>query len=154
VRKRKRVLLWAGILVAPAGMGIAMRAGAIRSDHRINHENYDAIGPSMGVQDVEKLLGGRAGDYTLGQYTGGVIGGGDWKTYVSALDWRPPWAPPKAPVPEEEGSNFGDFRVWTGSQGEVRVCCDDLGKVCWEGFAPVAPTDQTILDRFRHWLGL
>ena len=135
--RRKRVLLWVGLLVVLAGAGLGLLAWLLPSDRHIIRESYDAIGPSMTVLEVEMLLGGPAGDYTHGQYMVANLSGNHAEFDIEVYE-----------ITAKRN------RSWIGSQGLVQVSFDEHDKIAVKSFFPVVPTDETLLDRLRRWLGL
>lgn len=67
MRKRNRVLLWAGLLVALAGAVLVGVWLARAPAHRITFENLKEIRAGLTEQEVETILGAPAGDYSNGR---------------------------------------------------------------------------------------
>jgi hypothetical protein len=126
--RRKRVLLWAGLLVLLAGVGMAGVLWVTPAPSRISHATVERIQPGMAKSEVERLLGGPPGDYTT-------------RPLVSLMD-STRLVPPVTPV------------RWLGDQGEVAVYFDQEERVSDVVFHPCSEPRETFLARFRRWLGL
>jgi hypothetical protein len=78
--RRKRVLLWVGLLVALLGAGLVGVRWWTRPTHHITMDNLEKIQGGLTEQQVETILGAPAGDYSNGRtrtwggvnYPGGV----------------------------------------------------------------------------------
>lgn len=139
---RRRLLLMVLGIALLTLLGAGLLACLTNRGHRISRESYNQIKAGMTEQELEGLLGGPAGDYTNGRYQVGYI------------------AEPCSLCDEAlyaEISEIRSSRDWTGFQGLVSVGLNERGRVVEKRYFPVCPVDpvgETLLARFRRWLGL
>jgi hypothetical protein len=139
VPNRRRWLLLVLGLAGLAVLAAAMVASMTSREDRITRQSYNGIRAGMTEHEVEKLLGGPAGDYTNGWYAPPMIIGG-------------------CGLCDDELYRNVDVRVqleWTGSKGEVWIGFDERGRVMQKYFWPVVRVDRShepLIVTLRRWL--
>jgi hypothetical protein len=126
--RRKRVLMWAGLLVVLAGAGMAGMV-LLWPCSSINRNTFEKVKPGMSLAEVKALFHVPAGDYTS----------------------RPVELPT---FHSHEAAPGTDLKFWAGDDGLIIVEFDPHERVTTAEFYEVRLVPQSLLDRLRHWLGL
>jgi hypothetical protein len=138
--KRKRLLLILSCLAAMLPAGIAMLRQTPHP-HRINLDNILAIRPGMSEALIEDLLGARAGVFSSKGRTGFYFledQANDLEIMKTGLE-----------LTRESGG-----KEWVADEFTVYVRFDDAGKArdIQQGYLDTE--DNSILAKFRRWLGM
>lgn len=135
--RRKRMLLWAVLLVVLAVSGTVAVRSATRRDHRITHENAEKLRAGMSLADVEALFGVPAGIHTAGD---------QWAFAF-------PMSEDNRRVKEAQRRGCTHLE-WVGDDVGVEVFFEADGKVrAYDYLLPVR-VRESLLERLCRWLGL
>lgn len=130
--RRRRVLLWAGLLVLLAG------AGGFACDtwlgSPINQANCDRIRPGMTDAQVETILGSPGKRVRF-------------DTEEQLKQFWAAWADSQVEIP-----GGAEVVKWQGSRSEIVAVFDRDGRVIEADFSQVEWDDAPFV-RFRRWLG-
>jgi hypothetical protein len=94
----------------------------------MNAATCGAIRPGMREDDVERIIGVPAGDYTS----------------RLVVPWEGSLRMPVGSV----------LKTWAGDEGTILVCFDADGAVVFARFDEPVPIQESLLDRMRRWLRL
>jgi hypothetical protein len=134
---RKRLLMIPGCVASVLFAGF-VTLWLTAPKHRITKENFDAIRKGMTEEEVEAILGARAGAYSSLCQTGAYPIGrcGD---PVLGIDLR-----------KSRGG-----REWVTEEFSGYVLFDESGRVAtmYSGYGN-RNENRTFLDKFRRWLGM
>ena len=121
---------WLCLLILLGGAAVTALAFWLCSPpaHHINGASIDQIQPGMSESEVEKMLGGPAGDYSGG------------RTVVGVLD-----------ISVSVG---GSFKEWVAEEFAIGVSFDEHGKVVYATPLHVVPTGASFFERLRRQLGI
>lgn len=145
----KRKLKWMTLVLAVllAGFGATL---FLWPRDRITADSWQQIRLGMTEKKVERVLGGPGKDWEENQ------------AQLIALKeelGKEPFIHEDDGVLLEEGPG-GGFRMtgsckhWLGRRGTIVILFDERGHVIWKGSWGHRPTDPTIFDHLRDWLGL
>jgi hypothetical protein len=169
-RDRKRMLLWAGLLVVQhrrtlllllallvlAGVGCAVLQWLTASSDYVTMESLSTIEAGMKMEQVETLFGGPGKesltDPILGPAAAKLFTCRDLCRGTGMFVYGTSWS-------GTHGGNIsgaGNWRTWHGRQGNnrviVAVCFDRQGRaIKTVGYELI---ENSLFDRIRGWLGI
>ncbi len=127
--RRRRLLLWAGLLVALAGVGLVGAWWLIESDPA-STARYTRLRLGMTEEEVLNVLGPPS-------WRPKMIPSGDLEMFTTVAS---------------QGDVEGICQEWTGKRYTISVFYSDDRRV--RGVALEEPVHETLPDRLRRWLGL
>jgi hypothetical protein len=142
----KRKLKWIGVVLVVLLLGFGTALFLWPRD-RITAESWKQIRIGMTEKEVEAILGGpglseveyhdhiRTLEKELGKFPFGV--GGEF--FVE---------------PDDAVHVAGqDLSIWIGQHGRIKIGFDPQGHATWKTYEGLRPTDPSVIDRLRDWLG-
>ena len=135
MRKHKRLLLCAGLLVALAGAGLVGALWWTVPNHGVGWRGYERIEIGMTEREVEAIVGKPPGWYEQ-------LPEGEHQSYVHDAS-------------AEKGVHDSPRGYsWVSTEGHLGVSLDAAGTVVGVSFTPTRRASRPLLDRVRRWLGL
>ena len=131
--RRKRLLLWAGLMVVLAGVGLYGARQSVTSAPGVNPENFSRLHFGMTEADVERILGER----------------GELSALFPPSQLSPPF------------TAYG--KTWIGENNTIKVVFDMKDGCVLDLYANLSvpgvgreflAVHESIFDRIRRWLGI
>lgn len=158
--KRRRVLLWAGVLTlltVTISIPALLHAPKQRHSEAIGPINYERIQIGMDEAAVTKIIGAPPGTYRTREPIGGITSAGNHGIGVAEegipeSDWPERWISGQGRT-----ENVASAKQWWGTYHAIRVAFDGSGKVAGKNLIEIHWGDEerwSPIDRLRRWLGL
>ncbi len=138
---RKRVLLWAGLLVVLAAVGLASVQLLSARRHNINVNTVRQVRTGMTVAEVETLLGASPGDHGRGEVV--LVRTPDAGTL-----------PLLVPLANIDPASRPATRIYAGEDAGVVVWLDPDQRVTRVQIQLLTREPESVLARVRRWVGL